>query len=147
MADTARMLPEDRYRNALLWIRTIAGMHYFGDAFNPEHMRALANLAADALDLRGKDIPDFEERMADAKRRAREMADAPGYSVVTAMAGQDYYDEDGRFHHHDPNSRTQQFTCSEGHAWVEVSTSGCEPCGTEPTLTVRLVQPKGGGEP
>jgi hypothetical protein len=63
----------------------------------------------------------------------------PGHSVVTAMAGQDYYDEDGRFHHHDPNSRTQQFSCSEGRAWVEVSTTGCEPCGTEPTLIVRPV--------
>ena len=49
MAEALRIAPEQRYRNALLWIRTIAGMHYFGDAFNPEHMRALANLAADAL--------------------------------------------------------------------------------------------------
>jgi hypothetical protein len=64
----------------------------------------------------------------------------PGGSVVTLMATQDYYDEDGRFHHHDPNSRTRQFTCSEGHAWVEVSTIGCEPCGRESTLTVRRVQ-------
>jgi hypothetical protein len=74
------MTPEQRYRNALLWIRTIAGMHYFGDAFDPEHMRVLANLAANALG--GKDIPDFEERMAEGKRRAREMADALGIELV-----------------------------------------------------------------
>ena len=74
MGEGARIAPEVRYRNALLWIRTIAGMHYFGDAFDPEHMRALANLAADALD--GRNTPDFDQRMADAKRRAAELADA-----------------------------------------------------------------------
>jgi hypothetical protein len=72
--------PEGRYRNALLWIRTIAGMHNFGDAFNPEHMRTLANLAGDAL--AGKDIPDFDERMAEAKVRAQEMADALGIELT-----------------------------------------------------------------
>lgn len=75
-----QITPEERYRNALLWIRTIAGMHYFGDAFDPEHMRALSNLAADAL--AGKDAPDFEERMAEGKRRAREMADALGFELI-----------------------------------------------------------------
>jgi hypothetical protein len=71
---------EQRYRNALLWIRTVAGLHYFGGAFNPEHMRTLANLAANALD--GRDLPDFEERMADARREASEMADALGFELV-----------------------------------------------------------------
>ena len=80
MADAERVAPEQRYRNALLWIRTIAGMHYFGGAFNPEHMRTLANLAADAL--AGKDVPDFEERMAESKRRAREMADGLGIDLI-----------------------------------------------------------------
>lgn len=71
---------EYRYRNALLWIRTIAGLHYFGGAFNPEHMRALANLAALTLD--GKDLPDFGVRMAEGKQRAREMADALGIELL-----------------------------------------------------------------
>ena len=87
MAEALRIAPEQRYRNALLWIRTIAGMHYFGDAFNPEHMRALANLAADALD--GKDAPDFEERMADAKQRAREMADRLSINLIGEEDGTD----------------------------------------------------------
>jgi hypothetical protein len=68
----ASVPPEHRYRNALLWIRTIAGMHYFGGAFNPEHMRALANLAADALD--GKNLPDYREHIAAAQEHGREMA-------------------------------------------------------------------------
>jgi hypothetical protein len=79
-----------RYRNALLWIRMIAGLHYFGGAFNPEHMRALANLAADALD--GKDLPDFGARMAEGKRRAGEMADALG---IELLGGDDENDEKG----------------------------------------------------
>lgn len=66
----------ERYRNALLWLRTIAGMHYFGGAFNPEHMRSLSEVAARALD--GQDLPDFEEQMAESRRRAREMADRWG---------------------------------------------------------------------
>jgi hypothetical protein len=72
MTEPARIAPEDRYRNALLWIRTLAGMHYYGGAFDPEHMRAIANLAGNAL--AGKDLPDCEERARAARARAREMA-------------------------------------------------------------------------
>jgi hypothetical protein len=71
---------EQRYRNCLLWIRHIAALHYFGGAFNPEHMRTLANLAADTLG--GKDLPDYEERMTEAQQRAREMADALGIELA-----------------------------------------------------------------
>lgn len=63
---------EERYRNALLWVRTVAGMHYFGGAFEPEHMRDLANLAANALD--GTDLPDCEEQTRAAQARARDAA-------------------------------------------------------------------------
>ena len=87
MSDADRIPPEQRYRNALIWIRTIAGLHYFGDAFNPEHMRALANLAADALD--GRDVRDFEESMAESKQRAREMADALGIELLGEDDGSD----------------------------------------------------------
>jgi hypothetical protein len=76
------MIPaEQRHRNALLWLRAVAGLHYFGGAFDPEHMRALSNLAADAL--AGKDLPDFETRMAEGRRRAAEMADALGFELVS----------------------------------------------------------------
>lgn len=91
--DASRVSPEERYRNALLWIRMIAGLHYFGDAFDPEHMRDLANLAANALDLgpQSRDISDFETRMAAAKQRAREMAAALGFELAD-----DKDDEAGR---------------------------------------------------
>lgn len=63
---------EARYRNALLWIRALAGMHYLGGAFEPDHMRDLGNFAADAL--QGRDLPDYEARMAGAQDKAREQA-------------------------------------------------------------------------
>ena len=73
----------ERYANALKWIRHIAALHYMGGAFEPKHMRALANLAADALDptIR-KALPDYEVRMAKARERAREMADRLGFEMV-----------------------------------------------------------------
>jgi hypothetical protein len=71
-ATIAAARSEYRCRNALLWIRTIAGMHYFGGAFDPEHMRSIANLAADALG--GKDLPDCLEASRAARARAHEMA-------------------------------------------------------------------------
>lgn len=63
---------EQRYRNALIWIRHVAGLHYFGGAFDPEHMRDLANMAAAAL--QGKDFPDYGEAMARGREKAAEWA-------------------------------------------------------------------------
>jgi excisionase family DNA binding protein len=71
---------EYRYRNALLWIRVAAGMHYFGGAFDPEHMRAIANLAADALS--GKDIKDYESAMERSRAKARKWADRLGFELT-----------------------------------------------------------------
>jgi hypothetical protein len=65
--------PELRYLNALKWIRHIAGMHYFGGAFDPEHMRGLANVAADAM--MGRELPDWDEAMEKAQEKARKWAD------------------------------------------------------------------------
>jgi hypothetical protein len=45
----------DNYRNALEHIRVDASIHYLGGAFEPAHMRAIANFATEALS--GKDIP------------------------------------------------------------------------------------------
>lgn len=37
----------------------------------------------------------------------------------TAMCTQDFYDEDGRRHHHDPNWHSTSYQCSNGHRWAE----------------------------
>ena len=82
-----RIAVEARYENSLEWIRYLAGLHYMGDAFDPEHMRALANIAADALNYNfksedstefeddGKFLPAFEESTEKAKKKARKLAD------------------------------------------------------------------------
>jgi hypothetical protein len=81
----APKLPPDpavyRYENALKWIRLITGLHYFGGAFEPEHMRQLANIAADAL-AGTRDLPDFEESQERSKRKASELAEAFGLSFT-----------------------------------------------------------------
>jgi hypothetical protein len=61
-----------RLRNNLKWISQLAFMHYFGGAFEPEHMRSISNLCVDALN--GKEIRDFDECMEESQMRARELA-------------------------------------------------------------------------
>ncbi len=62
-----------RKHNALQWIAHIAHQHWFGDAFDPEHMRALMTIAADALDGT-RDLPDYEASMEKARRKALKKA-------------------------------------------------------------------------
>jgi hypothetical protein len=56
--------------NALKWLRQVALLHYMGGAFEPEHMRDIANVAAKVIG--GKALPDYDLAMA----RSREKADA-----------------------------------------------------------------------
>lgn len=85
--------PEYRYENALKWIRLITGLHYFGGAFEPEHMRTLANIAADAL-AGTRDLPDFDEAQERSKRKAAERAERLGLSLVDEDAEDDSGDPD-----------------------------------------------------
>jgi hypothetical protein len=66
------LVSEYRYQNALKWLRSLAGLHYMGGAFDPEHMRDLANIAADAL--AGRNLADWEDAMEGAQERARKWA-------------------------------------------------------------------------
>ncbi len=43
-----------------------------------------------------------------------------GYSV--------FYDEDGQFHNHDPNTHSVQYACSNGHRFVDKEIRGCPSC-------------------
>lgn len=54
------------YANALELIRRIAFLHYIGGAFEPEHMRALGNIAADALS--DVVVPEPPDQVAIAER-------------------------------------------------------------------------------
>ena len=40
-----------------------------------------------------------------------------GEVVAMGMGANDYYDEDGIYHHHDPNSTNKTYSCSKGHRW------------------------------
>ena len=55
----------------------------------------------------------------------------PGMSTMTAMYCQPFYDEGGEYHHHDMNSTSTSYTCSNGHAWNVVSRPRCpaQGCG------------------
>lgn len=44
-----------------------------------------------------------------------------GISTATLMSGSTYYDEDGRYHNHDPNYTTTGYSCSNGHEWTGTS--------------------------
>jgi len=52
----------------------------------------------------------------------------PGVSTTTLMYFPPFYDEDGKYHHHDGNTITTSYGCSNGHKWTE-STSGSCWCG------------------
>jgi hypothetical protein len=53
----------------------------------------------------------------------------PSRSIVTtAMAVQQYYDEEGRLHRHDANSATTGGRCSEGHRYKQVLRRNCGVC-------------------
>lgn len=67
--------------NTLKWIRYQATLHYMGEAFMPEHMRHIANMAADALEWQPWDnegkylLPEFDETWKEAKEKAAGEAD------------------------------------------------------------------------
>lgn len=59
---------------------------------------------------------------------------------TTLMGHQDYHDEAGDYHSHDPNKRQILFRCSRGHRWQRVKKSQCPSCdyGSEPAVINRL---------
>lgn len=63
-------------RNALEHIRLAASIHYLGQAFDPEHMRGVANLAARALE--GEDVPPLPDPEDVRKNAAALAADWKG---------------------------------------------------------------------
>ena len=55
----------------------------------------------------------------------RSIINAPGYGMTTAAFYQPYYDEDGKYHHHDGNITTMEYSCSEGHSWTDKRSGTC----------------------
>lgn len=49
----------------------------------------------------------------------------PGGGSTTLMYCQPFYDEGGKYHHHDSNTTRYNYSCSNGHEWVEYSKGSC----------------------
>jgi hypothetical protein len=60
------------------------------------------------------------------------------------MAGDTYYDEDGRYHNHDPNITT--FSCSRGHSWGESRQHECQTCAADNVRKRSGYAPKDGAK-
>ena len=48
-----------------------------------------------------------------------------GGTFSTLMGVHQYYDEDGKYHCHDPNTHTTSFRCSNGHDFGESRNNEC----------------------
>jgi hypothetical protein len=48
-----------------------------------------------------------------------------GGGMTTLMGVSSFYDEEGRYHMHDPNTTTTDFSCSNGHRWTESRRNPC----------------------
>lgn len=58
------------------------------------------------------------------KKGLRSVVTVLGNSV-TLMFVNSFYDEEGRRHDHDTNTRTTAYTCSNGHRWREQRREPC----------------------
>lgn len=52
----------------------------------------------------------------------------PGSGFTTAMYCQPYYDEDGKYHHHDGNNSCYSYSCSNGHSMSVTAAKSCPSC-------------------
>jgi len=48
--------------------------------------------------------------------------------ITTLMGDSRYYDEEGNYHHHDPNKTSARHWCSNGHEWYVTSQTKCPSC-------------------
>lgn len=70
----------------------------------------------------------------------RSRVNVPMGSMVMAMACPSYYDEDGKYHNHDFNSATSEYSCSQGHRWVQTTRGRCW-CGwSGGETTIRILE-------
>lgn len=48
--------------------------------------------------------------------------------IITSEFTDNFYDEDGNLHIHDPNITETTYTCSNGHVWTEREVDDCAVC-------------------
>ncbi len=49
----------------------------------------------------------------------------PNSGGTTLMGYNEFYDEAGHYHFHDPNSTSTFYQCSRGHQWADSHSSHC----------------------
>ena len=59
------------------------------------------------------------------KEQGRKSTIRVGVSMSTAMYCTPFYDEEGKYHHHDSNTTETSYTCSNGHEWTERTSGSC----------------------
>ena len=59
------------------------------------------------------------------KKKGEKSKVYPGMGTSTLMHCPPFYDEDGKYHHHDSNRHTQEYSCSNGHKWAEENHGSC----------------------
>ena len=65
------------------------------------------------------------------KEGERSTVYAPMGGVTTDMGWQDYWDEEGVYHSHNPNGTAEEYSCSRRHRWAIGSQTAC-PAGDYP---------------
>ena len=75
-------------------------------------------------------------KCSECKKLGKQSIVYPGIGSTTLMCCQPFYDKDGNYHHHDLNTITTPYSCSEGHEWIK-STSGSCWCGW-PDITKKV---------
>lgn len=48
-----------------------------------------------------------------------------GTTMTTLAYSAPFYDENGRYHYHNPNTTTTEYRCSNGHSFTETMTPVC----------------------
>lgn len=54
-----------------------------------------------------------------------------GLMGSTLMGYSEYYDKDGKYHSHNPNIFTVEYSCSNGHHWKKSTKRPCPTCGSD----------------
>lgn len=66
-------------------------------------------------------IEKFRGKCPVCVREGKKSKVYPGAGSCTLMHCASYYDEDGKYHYDDCNTCTTSYTCSAGHAFMEIS--------------------------
>lgn len=68
---------------------------------------------------------DLKTRCPTCRAENRKSKVYPGACSSTLLGFTPFYDEEGRYHYHNPNTSNCSFQCSNGHQWNESEVAKC----------------------